>query len=188
MSISSLNDIKKGKILDIDNQPCLVIEATFLRMQQRKPVMNTKLRNLISGKNLEVTFHSGEKVDEADLSHQKASFLYDDDSNAYFMNSESYEQFDIDKERLADQMGFLKEGTEVDALYYNGVAVAVEIPRKVELKVVTTVEGVRGDTAQGKVTKPATLETGVDINVPLFIKQGDIIRINTETSEYLERV
>lgn len=187
MAISALNDIKKGKTFDIDNQPCLVVAAQFVRMQQRKPVMQTKLKNLITGKVLEINFHPGELPTEADLAHRRASFLYADDSQAYFMNSETYDQFGIDRDQLADQLGYLKEGTEVDAMYFNDAPVAVAIPNKVELQVTSTIEGAKGDTAQGRVTKPATLETGIEVQVPLFIKQGDIIRINTESGDYSER-
>lgn len=188
MAISALNDIKKGKALDIENQPCLVVAAQFVRMQQRKPVMQTKLKNLLTGKVLEINFHPGDLPHEADLAHRRASFLYADDAQAYFMNSETYDQFGIDRDQLTDQLGYLKEGTEVDALYFNDAPVAVMIPNKVELQVTTTIDGAKGDTAQGRVTKPATLETGLEVHVPLFIKQGDVVRINTESGEYSERV
>ncbi|MFA5358691.1 MAG: elongation factor P [Patescibacteria group bacterium] len=188
MAISSLNDIKKGKVLDIDNQPYLVVEANFVRMQQRKPVMQTKLKSLITNKVIENNFHPGDRVEEADLTHRRSGYLYSDPDHAYFMNNETYEQFGISLEQMGDQARFLKEGMEVDALYYNGEPVSVELPGKVNLKVVQTIDGARGDTAQGKVTKPATMETGFDVNVPLFIKEGDVIKVNTETGEYLERV
>lgn len=188
MAISTLNDIKKGKVLDIESQPCLVVEANFVRMQQRKPVMQTKLKNLITGKVLEINFHPGDRVEEADLAHRKASFLYSADNHAYFMDGESFEQFGINLEQLGDQSKYLKESMEVDALYYNGDPVSVAIPAKVDLKVITTIEGARGDTAQGKVLKPATLETGLEVSVPIFIHEGDVIRVNTETGDYMERV
>ncbi len=188
MSISALNDIKKGKALDIDGQPCLVVAAQFVRMQQRKPVMQTKLKNLLTGKTVEINFHPGDLPVEADLTHRQAGYLYADDHQAYFMNSETYDQFGLDREQIGEAIGYLKEGAEVDAMYFNDAPVAVAIPNKVELRVVTTIDGAKGDTAQGRVTKPATLETGIDVNVPLFIKEGDLIRINTETGDYTERV
>jgi elongation factor P len=188
MSIAALNDIKKGKVLDIDSQPCLVVEANFVRMQQRKPVMQTKLKNLINGKVSEINFHPGDRVEEADLARQRASFLYADETQANFMNAQTFDQFGVERDRLGDAIKYLKEGIEVEALYYNGEAVSVDIPGKVELKVVTTIDGARGDTAQGKVTKPATLETGLEVSVPLFIKEGDTVRVNTETGDYMERV
>ncbi|MFA6534374.1 MAG: elongation factor P, partial [Patescibacteria group bacterium] len=169
MSISTLNDIKKGKVLDIDNQPCLVVEANFVRMQQRKPVMQTKLKNLITGKVVEINFHPGDRLEEADLTRRKAGYLYADTEQVYFMNNQDFEQFGVSLEQLGDQIKYLKEGLEVDAMYYNGAPVSVAVPPKVELKVTSTIEGARGDTAQGKVLKPATLETGLEIGVPLFI-------------------
>jgi len=188
MAISTLNDIKKGKVLEIDGAPCIVAEANFVRMQQRKPVMQTKLKNLINGKVVEINFHPGDRVEEADLAHQRSSYLYSDADNVHFMNSNSYEQFALPLEQMKEEVKYLREGTEVDALYFNNEPVSVQIPAKVDLKIVTTIDGARGDTAQGRVTKPATLETGLEVGVPLFVKQGDVIRVNTETGEYVERV
>lgn len=188
MALSALNDIKKGSALDIDNQPCVVVAAQFVRMQQRKPVMQTKLKNLITGKVLEINFHPGDLPTEADLAHRRASFLYADDSAVHFMTSDTFDQFSISRQQLADDLGYLTEGTAVDALYFNDAPVSVQLPGKVDLKVVTTIEGARGDTAQGRVTKPATLETGLEVQVPLFIKQGDTIRISTDSGQYTERM
>lgn len=188
MAMSALNDIKKGVALDIDNQPCVVVAAQFVRMQQRKPVMQTKLKNLITGKVLEINFHPGDLPTEADLMHRRASYLYADENAAHFMNSETYDQFGLDRETVGDALSYLIEGTEVDALYFNDAPVAIQIPSKVNLKVTQTVDGAKGDTAQGRVTKPATLETGLEIQVPLFVKVDDTIRVNTDTGEYAERV
>ncbi len=185
--ISTLNDIKKGLALNINDEPYLVLEAKFLRMQQRKPVMQTKLRNLITGKVLENSFKPGDRVEEADLLRKKVNYLYNDNQGYHFMDNESYEQFFLSAGQLGEITKFFKEGMEVEALYFNGQPISVALPPKIDLKVVSAEPGIRGDTAQGKVTKPAILETGTRINVPIFVKEGDMIRLNTETGEYVER-
>jgi len=186
--ISTLNDIKKGLNIIQNGEPYVVMEANFVKMQMRKPVMQTKLKNLITGKTMEVNFHQGEKVDEADLLRKKVDYLYNDGENYYFMAQDDFEQFAIGQDSIGGQVGYLKEGDKVDALYFNSNPVSISVAPKVELKVVSSPEGVKGNSAQGRVTKTAELETGISIQVPLFIKEGDMIRINTDTGEYVERV
>ncbi len=186
--LSSLNDIKKGLNILYEGEPYVVAEANFVRMQQRKPVMQTKMKNLLNGKVAQVNFHPGDRVEEADLLRKKADYLYNDSANYYFMSQNDFEQFSIAKENIGDKSGYLKEGDKVDALYFNGNPISVSVQPKVELKVVSAPEGVKGDSAQGRVTKTAELETGITIQVPLFVKEGDTIRINTESGEYVERV
>lgn len=188
MAISTLNDIKKGLNVLHENEPYTVMEANFVRMQQRKPVMQTKLKNLLNGKVAQINFHPGDKVEEADLMRRKVDYLYKDDEKFYFMSPNDFEQFELDKATVGDAAGFLRDGDKVDALYFNGAPVSVSPAPKVELKVISAPEGARGDSAQGRVTKQAELETGIAIAVPLFVKEGDVIRINTETGEYVERV
>ncbi len=184
--LPSLNSIKVGLNILVNEEPYQVLEASFMRTAQRKPVMRTKLRHLFTGRVLEQSFKPGDKVEEADMSRTKASFLYADDTHCHFMNQESFEQFDFSKETLGDQLKFLKEGLEVNILNFNGSPITVELPKKVTLKVVETPPGVRGDTATGG-TKQAKLETGLTVNVPLFIKEGELVVVNTETSTYVER-
>ena len=186
--ISSLNEIKKGTYINYQNEPYIVVNADFLRMQARKPVMQTKLKNLVTGKILEYNFKPGERIEEADIRRKKANYLYKDESNANFMDNDNFEQFFIPLEGIEDKIKFLKDSTDVDVLYFNDKAINIDIPPKVELHVTQTEPGVRGDTAQGSVTKPATLETGITVNVPLFVKTDDLIRVNTETGDYVERV
>lgn len=186
--LSSLNDIKKGLNILYEGEPYVVAEANFVRMQQRKPVMQTKMKNLLNGKVAQVNFHPGDRVEEADLMRKKADYLYNDGTSYNFMSQDDFEQFSIAKESVGDKVGYLKEGDKVDALYFNGNPVSVSVLPKVELKVVSAPEGVKGDSAQGRVTKAAEMETGITIQVPLFVKEGDIIRINTESGEYVERV
>jgi elongation factor P len=186
--LSSLNDIKKGMNILYGSEPYIVMEANFVRMQQRKPVMQTKLKNLITGKVLEYSFKPGDRVEEADLRRGRASYLYSDLARAYFMSQENYEQLELSLEVIGDKKNYLIEGTEVDVLFFNDQPISLELPKKMELKVTSSPPGVRGDTAQGGVTKQVTLETGLLVNAPLFIKEGDKLRINTETGEYVERV
>lgn len=184
--ISTLNDIKKGINLIWNNEPYLVLEANFVRMQQRKPVMQTKLKSLISGKVIEYSFKPGDKAEYADLQRGKANYMYKDDENAYFMNNETYEQFDLPLEQLGNKINYLKEGTDCDILYFENKPINLDIPIKIKLKVTESPPGVKGDSS-ANVTKQITLETGAVINAPLFVKQGDEIIVNTETEEYVER-
>lgn len=181
------SDLKtKGVVVLYNNQPHEVIWSQFMRMQQRKPVIQTKMRNLINGKVVEYSFKSGEKIEGADISKQTAQYLYADADGAHLMNVDSYEQIDLPKALAEDKIGYLKEGENVTLKYFDGKPISIELPIKVDLKVVDTPPGIRGDTSSGG-SKPATLETGMVVNVPLFIKSGDTVRINTETGQYVER-
>lgn len=186
-TIDSLNSIKVGLTLDYEGQPFVVVSANFVRMQQRKPVMQTKMKNLIDGRVLEINFKPGDKIETANLQRSKVNYLYTEGDECYFMDNESYEQFSLAKDIIGKQKDFLIEGNDIDILKYNNKPVAVELPKKVELKVTESPPGVRGDSAQGA-TKQITLETGMELQAPLFIKEGDVIRVNTETGEYAERV
>jgi elongation factor P len=188
MVLQKLTDLRLGVVITIQNQPYMIVDASFMRTAQRKPVMRTKLRSLIDGKVIEQTFKPGDKVDSADLARTKASFLYDDGTDATFMDSSTYDQYTLPVAQIADRRAFLKDGQEVDVMNYDGKPVAIDIPKKIELKVVETVDATRGDTAQGSVMKDAKLETGYSVRVPMFVKTGDVIRVNTETGEYTERV
>lgn len=185
--LGALNDIKVGLVLNYEGEPYIVLEANFVRMQQRKPVMQTKMRHLITGRTLEYSFKPGERVETADLSRTKVNFLYKDGDQFHFMDNNSFEQFSMSADAIGDKGGFMKDGLEVDVLYYNDKPINIELPKKVELTVTETEPGVKGDTASGNVLKPAKLETGATISVPLFVKEGDVIRINTERGEYVER-
>lgn len=185
--LPSLNSIKVGLTILFNGEPYQVQTANFVRMQQRKPVMQTKLKNLINSKVLEYSFKAGEKVEEADLERKKCDYLYTDQTGVYFMDTESYEQFAIDTDLLGERTKLLKEGMQVDVLYFNEKPITVSFPPKVDLKVVTAPPGIKGDSA-GSVTKQVTLETGLVVGAPLFIKEGDTIRVSTETLEYSERV
>jgi len=184
----NINDIKLGTILKIDDQPYVVIKSQHSKQARSGAVLRTKIRNLVDGRVLERTFQGGDKLEQADMERGKASYLYKDEELAYFMDSETYEQFGISLEQVGEQINYLKEGDNVDILYFEDKPVNISLPPKVNLKVSQTMEGVRGDTAQGKVTKEATLETGLKLQVPLFIKENDTVRVSTESGEYVERV
>lgn len=181
------SDLKKGAVITFNNQPHEILWSQFMRMQQRKPVMQVKMRNLITDKVVEYSFKSGERVEAADISKQKAQFLYADQEGAHFMTADTYETIAIAKEISGGKIDYLKEGEQVTLLNFEDKPMGIELPIKVALKVTSTPPGIKGDTATGG-TKPATLETGFVVNVPLFIKEGETIRINTETGEYVERV
>jgi elongation factor P len=183
----SLSEIKLGKVLKMNNEPYVIIKADHHKMGRGGAVLKCKLRNLISGNVMEHTFQGNEKAEEAEVETKKADYLYKDSDNAYFMDNENFEQFDLPLEAIDEQSNFLKEGTEVSVLYYENKPMAIKLPIKMELVVTMAPPGVKGNSA-GNVMKQAELETGATINVPMFINTGDVIRINTETGEYVERV
>lgn len=187
MSINTIKDIKKGMILDYAGEPYSVLEATFVRMQQRKPVMQCKLKNIINGKVIEYSFKSGETATEADVEKRRGQYLYADEHSYFFMDESTFDQFFLSKEAVGEPGKLLKEGQRVEVVFFNNAPVTVALPPKVELKVASTMEAVKGNTASGNVLKDATLETGFVARVPLFIKEGDTIRINTDTLAYSDR-
>lgn len=182
-----ISDIKLGAIILYNGDPCQIIWSNRMRTAQRKPVMQTKLRNIITGKVMEYSFKFGEKIEEADVTREKASFMYADAQGGHFMNQVTYETVDMGTEVLGDQAKFLKEGFEVQIVRFNDRPVSVELPIKVELTVTDAPPNVTGNSG-GSITKPVTLETGLVVNAPMFIKEGDMIRIDTRDGEYVERV
>lgn len=185
-TLSTLNDIKKGLNINWEGEPYTVVEANFVRMQQRKPVMQTKLKGLITGKVIEYSFKPGDKVETADLSRAKANYMYKDEDAAYFMNNETFDQFELPLDQLGNKINFLKDGTDCDVLYFEGKPVSIDLPIKVTLKVTQAPPGIKGDSSSN-VTKQITLETGAVINAPLFVNEGDDIIVNTDNEEYVER-
>ena len=182
-----LNDVKLGAVVLMNNEPYQVIWSNRMRTAQRKPVMQAKLRGVISGKVLEYSFKFGEKVQEADVTRENANFLYADNDGTHFMNTATYETIDMAKEVTAEQEPFLIEGTKVQVLRFNSKPVSIELPIKVELKVIESPPGITGNSG-GNVTKPVKVETGLMVQAPMFIKEGETIRIDTRTGDYVERV
>lgn len=180
-------ELRKGMAIEMDDAPFIVVEYEQRKMQQRAPVMRIKFRELTTGRLVDRTF-SGYDVDFklADVERRSAEYIYQDDNLYYFMDTASYEQFPLSDSQIADALQFLVEQTEVDLVLFRENPVAIELPITVNLEVAETVPGVRGDTAQGG-TKPATLQTGLVVQVPLFVNQGELIKVDTRTAQYLSR-
>ncbi len=182
----SLSEIKTGRVIRVSGEPYLVTRTDHHKMGRGGAVLKTKLRNLISGHVLDKTFQGNEKCEEADTEEKKANFMYKDEREANFMDNDTYEQFGLPLDQIGDKQRFLKEGTDVDLLYFEGRPVAVNLPVKVALRVKSAPPGVKGNSA-GNVTKQVELETGAMIAAPMFINEGDTIVVNTDTGEYAER-
>lgn len=183
----SISDIKLGTVIQHKGDPYTTVSAQHLKMGRGGAVLKTKIRNLISGNVLEVTFKGSDKIEEANLARRKANFLYPENNNYFFMDNESYDQFFLNEDQISDQTKYLKEGLTVDVLYFNNNPVSIALPVKINLQVKSAPPGVRGDSAQGRVTKKVVLENNLEVDTPLFIKEGDTIVINTEKGEYVER-
>jgi len=184
----SIAQLRAGIAIQIDGHPYTVTSCQFSKQALGGGVMKTTLKSLLTGSTIPMTFQGNEKIEPAQVTYSKAQFLYNQGDDYMFMDNETYEQFSFLKEDLGDQTGYLVEGASVDIQNFEGKPINIQLPPKINLKVTETTAGVRGDTAQGKVTKPATLETGLVVSVPIFINEGDTIRVNTETGEYCERV
>ena len=150
-------------------------------------MVRTKLRHLLTDASLEKSFKTGEKFEEPDVALTPASFLYSDGEGFHFMDEESYEQFSLSEDQLGDERLYLKENLSLQVRKYNGEPVSLELPATVDLIVVETEPGLRGDSASGGATKSATLETSLQVRVPLFIKEGEVVRVNTQTGEFVSR-
>lgn len=183
----NFNEIKTGKVVKLNSDPYVIVKTDHHKMGRGGAVLKTKLRNLINGNVLEKTFQGAEKAEEALTQTKKANFLYQDKDEAYFMDNETYEQFSLSTENIGESSRFLKDGTDVDVLYFESRPVSVSLPIKMNFKVISAPPGVKGNSA-GNVNKLVEIETGAKISVPMFINEGDIIKINTETGEYVERV
>lgn len=182
-----VNDLRKGVTFELDDQIFKVLEYSHNKPGRGNATIRTKLRNLRSGATIDRTFQSGDRVQDIRLDHHQVQFLYKDGNLYYFMDTVSYEQPAISADILGDDTNYLREGLEVKLTYYQDEPIEVELPAAVELKVVESEVGVRGDTATGA-NKLVTTETGLKVQVPLFVKVGDTIQVNTGTGAYLTRV
>ncbi|MBI2453521.1 elongation factor P [Candidatus Peregrinibacteria bacterium] len=182
----SIAEVRPGMTIQIENIPYLVLHAQHSKQARGGGVAKTSLKNLLTGSTIPKTFQGNERIEKANVHFSKAQYLYKDESSAYFMDSNNFEQFSIPADQIKDQSAYLLEGTEIDIQNFDNKPIAIKLPPKVVLAVTETEPGVRGNTASGG-SKPAILETGIRIQVPLFINQGDRIRINTETGQYAER-
>lgn len=182
----STSDFRRGLKIEVDGAPYSIAEFQHVKPGKGGAFVRTKLKNLITGGVVDKTFRAGEKVEKPDLEEKKMQYLYAESNEYYFMDSDTYEQTFLTQEQLGETKGFLQENINVAILYYQGKPIGVELPIFVELTVIKTEPGVRGDTASGG-GKPAILETGTTIQVPLFVNEGDKVKIDTRTGEYIER-
>jgi len=183
----SMNDIRRGLKIEFKGDPYEVIEFLHVKPGKGQAFVRTKLKNLITGAVLEHTFRASDRIPPANLEEKEMQFLYKDGEQYYFMDMETYDQIFLLADQIEYERQFLKENTIVKVLFYKGKPISIELPKQVELQVVETEPGVRGDTVSGG-SKPAVLETGATIQVPLFINEGDVVKVDTRTGEYLERV
>ncbi|MFZ2500594.1 MAG: elongation factor P [Minisyncoccia bacterium] len=188
MAVLSYNEILPKKIINYNNEPYEVLSAHIFRMQQRKPVNQTKLRHLVLGKIVEISFHQNESVTEADTDRMESVYLYSTPKESWFAEKENLKnRFSFPAEVVHDQVQWLAQNSAVEVLTYEEKPMTIKIPVKVDLEVTDAPPAVKGNTVSGG-TKLATLSTGAKVNVPLFINNGDIVRINTDSGEYSERV
>ncbi len=184
----SSNDLRSGMTIERDGNLYQVIEAQHVKPGKGPAFVRVKFRNLMTGSITQDTLRAGEKMTSAHLEKQKMQYLYRDGDLYYFMDVNTFEQRPLNAEDIGDAVKFLKENEMVEVLTYQDKMVGASLPVTVELEVTHTVPGLKGDTVSGGGTKPATVETGAEIQVPLFINEGDVIRVDTRSGEYLERV
>ncbi len=183
----SVNDFKRGVVIKLDGELYSVIEYQHVKPARGAAFVRSKIRHMKKGSVVERTFRGGEKVEDVKIVKRQMQYLYEEGDDLVFMDTESYEQESIPKKAIGDALKFIKEQDMVDIAMYEGEAITVEPPQSVVLKVIYAEPGLKGDTATN-VLKPVKVETGAEVRVPLFINEGDMIKINTETGEYLERV
>ena len=182
----SPTDLKKGVVFQMDGQPYRVVEYNQKVVGRGGSIVSLKVKNLITGALLPKTFKGQDKVEPAEVSNKKVQYLYNDGENLFCMDPETFEQFELNKEIIDDAAGFLKEAEELNLQFFDGKVINVELPKNVWLAVTYTENVVKGDTTSS-VLKDAELETGLTVKVPAFIKEGDVISVDTSTGEYRER-
>lgn len=183
----SITNLKKGTIFQIEGVPYRVVEYSQKVMGRGGSIVNVKIKSLVDGRVLDKTFKGNEQVDNADVANRNVQFLYKDGPQYYFMDTENYDQFSLSADDMDDKGLYMKEGDELSALVFDGQVIGVELPKNVPLKVTYTERAVKGDTSSA-ITKDATLETGLIVKVPAFIKQDDLISVDTSTGAYRERI
>lgn len=182
-----VTDLKKGQVFQLDGEPYRVVEYAQKVMGRGGSIVNVRIKSLLDGKVLDKTFKGNEQIDSADVTNQSVQYLYNDGATFYFMNEETFEQFEVPADLIGEGVGYLKEGDKVTLQFFDGRAINVDLPKNVPLRVTYTENVVKGDTTSN-VMKDATLETGITIKVPAFIKQDDLISVDTATGAYRERV
>jgi elongation factor P len=181
------NDFRVGTAFEMDGKLLSIVNVEHIKLARAGAIIKAKLRNIRDGSIFEQSFRSGEKFKSVRIEKSEASYLYSEGDFFYFMNTSTYEQNPLTRSQIEDVLPFLKEGNPVNLLSYEDSIIGVELPLTVELEITETEPGVRGDTVSGT-TKPATVETGTTVQVPLFVNQGDRIRVDTRTGNYIERL
>lgn len=182
----TITDLRVGTAIQLDGKPYVVTFYLHSKQARGGGVARVKLKNLLDGSSIERTFQGSDKIDEAEVSYSKAQYLYKEGEAYYFMDGTTYEQFELSEDVIGDNKYYLIDGQDVDIQNFDGTPINVKVPPKMNLTVTQADPGVKGDTASGG-TKSVMTETGLAVNVPLFIKEGDKIRVNTESGEYCER-
>jgi elongation factor P len=182
----STAEFKKGLKIEIEGKPFLIVDFQHVKPGKGGAFVRTKLKNMINGRVVDQTFRSGEKVEKPDMEEKEMQYLYREGDNFVFMDNATYDQVYLTKDQVGEQARFLQDNINIKLLYFNQEPLDLELPNFVELTITSTEPGFKGDTATGG-NKPATVETGAVIQVPLFISEGDRIRIDTRTGEYMER-
>ena len=183
----STSDFRKGLKIEMGGEPYLVVDFQHVKPGKGGAFVRTRLKSLMTGNVIDQTFRSGDKVDKPDLEEREMQFLYESGGEFHFMDTTTFDQLFLTAEHLGESKDYLKENLVIKALFHNRKPIGIEVPMFVELKVVKSDPGIRGDTASGS-NKPATLESGAVIQVPLFVEEGDLVRIDTRTREYITRV
>ena len=187
MASYSTSEFKSGLKIILDKEPCVIISNEFIKPGKGQAFNRVKIRKILSDKVIDKTFKSGEKVEAADILFMDVVFLYNDTDSWFFMNESNFNQYEVSKKVIGDSGMWLHEQCACELTLWNDSVIAVEVPNFVNLEVTFTEPGLKGDT-QGTVTKPATLSTGAIIKVPLFVKTGDVLKIDTRTKSYVERL
>jgi elongation factor P len=183
-----INDFRTGMKVEVDGQPWLVVDTDFVKPGKGQPFTRVKMKNMITGRVIERTYKAGEKVDYADVEEMEMRLLYREPDAAVFMDDKTFEQHRINLDLMGDAAQWLMEDQLYGIVFYKGAPIAVTAPTFMELRITETAPGVRGDTASGRVMKPATTEIGAKVQVPLFVEEGEVIKIDTRTGTYVSRV
>ncbi len=182
------NDVRAGMKIELDNEPYIVISNEFVKPGKGQAFNRIRLKNIISSRVVEKTYKSGDKLELADVEEAKMRMLYLEQEAAVFMDDQTYDQVTVPFTVLKDTKQWLKEDMLYDAIFYKGIIIEIIPPTFMELKITQTDPGARGDTASGRVLKPATLESGAKIQIPIFVDEGEMIKVDTRTAEYVSRV
>jgi elongation factor P len=187
MVMLSTTDFRKGLRIKLEGEVYYIVDFQHARTAQRRAFVRTKLKNIKTGSVLERTFSAGENFEQPDFEEKQMQYLYASEKDFHFMDSKNYEQTILTEEQVGENKWYLEENKEYQVLFFEGIPISIELPTSVILQVVTTEPGFKGDSVSN-LTKNATLNTGLNVKVPLFLKEGDMVKVDTRTGEYLERV